>query len=147
MRGDRCEELDASWPSYMTVAEDGDALAFDQQPGAARFDMGTSPSGANAWSIAAHDLLDEAGWGWVHERATGLAEQLAQMLAERGLEVAPRGASTLVSWRSDDPEGDVERLAAQGIVVRNLPGRGLVRASVGAWASEEELDRLASALA
>jgi hypothetical protein len=27
--------------------------------------------------------------------------------------------------------------------VRDLPGRGLVRASVGAWNSEDEIERLA----
>jgi hypothetical protein len=31
--------------------------------------------------------------------------------------------------------------------VRELPGRGLVRASIGAWATEDELERLASAVA
>ena len=56
--------------------------------------------------------------------------------------VAPRGASTLVSWDADDPEQVVSRLAANGVVVRSIVQRGLVRASVGAWNSEEDLDRL-----
>jgi len=66
------------------------------------------------------------------------------MLAERGREVAPRGRSTLVSWHSDDPEDEVARLAAAGVVVRQLPGRGLVRASVGAWSNEDDLERVVS---
>ena len=147
VRGDRCAQLDASWPGYTTLAEGGDALELEQAEGAPRFDMGASPSGTNAWSTAAYDVLDEAGFDWVHERGTGLAAQLAQMLTERGREVTPRGPSTLVSWRSDDAEADVIRLAEQDIVVRDLPGRGLVRASIGAWATEEELERLASAVA
>jgi L-cysteine/cystine lyase len=145
VRGDRCTELDAPWPSYLTLADTADALAFDQHETAARFDTGMSPSGSTAWATAAFDLLDESGFPAVHERAIGLAARLAERLAERGHEVVPRGASTLVSWRSADDEADVERLAADGIVVRNLPGRGLLRASVGAWSSEEELERLASA--
>ena len=60
--------------------------------------------------------------------------------------MAPRGRSTLVSWRSDDAEGDVERLAEQGFVVRNLPGTPYVRASVGAWNDESDLERLLAAL-
>jgi L-cysteine/cystine lyase len=79
----------------------------------------------------------------VHERAASLAESLAQQLAERGLEVAPRGRSTLVSWKAEDPQAEVERLAAGGFVVRSIPGAGLIRASVGAWSAEEELEELA----
>ena len=37
-------------------------------------------------------------------------------------------------------------LAEQGIVVRDLPGRGLLRASVGAWNDEGDLERLLEAL-
>jgi hypothetical protein len=33
-------------------------------------------------------------------------------------------------------------MAAAGVVVRQLPGLGLVRASVGAWTSDEDLERL-----
>jgi selenocysteine lyase/cysteine desulfurase len=147
VRRDRCDELDAPWPGYMALAEHGDALSLEQAEGARRFDMGASPNGSVEWSTAACDLLGEVGIGRLAERATGLAAQLAATLAERGLVVAPRGPSTLVSWQSDDAKGDVERLAAADIVVRDLPGRGLVRASIGAWATEDELERLASAVA
>jgi hypothetical protein len=36
----------------------------------------------------------------------------------------------------------VARLAAEGVMVRFLPGLNLVRASVGAWTSDEDLERL-----
>ena len=145
VRGERCAELDAPWPSYLSLAEHGDALELEQAEGAARFDMGAQPSGASAWAIAACDVLTEATIDDVHERGVALAGRFATMLAERGKEVMPRGSSTLVSWRSGAAEGDVKRLADMGIVVRDLPGRGLVRASVGAWNSEDELERLAEA--
>jgi selenocysteine lyase/cysteine desulfurase len=145
VRRERALELDSPWPSYMTLADTKDALAFDQRPNAARFDVGSAPSGATAWATAAFDVLAEAGFAAVHERGIALAARLAELLAERGADVARRGPSTLVSWRSDDGEGDVERLAAQGIVIRNLPGRGLLRASVGAWSTEDELERLVAA--
>jgi selenocysteine lyase/cysteine desulfurase len=98
-----------------------------------------------AWSAAALTVLDQAGMGAVQERGPALAQGLAAELAERGAEVAPRGHSTLVSWRSEDPEGEVARLADAGVVVRQLPGRGLVRAAVGAWSSEDDLERLLAA--
>ena len=146
VRRDHAVSLDAPWPGYLTLATTEDALAFDQHPNAARFDTGSPPSGALPWAMAAFDVLAQAGFGRIHQRGIALAGRLAELLRERGLQVAPRGASTLVSWRSDDAEADVERLAAQGIGVRHLPGRGLVRASVGAWITEEELDRMAAAV-
>ena len=99
------------------------------------------------WTLASLGVLREAGWAWVHERAAGLAETLAGLLGERGIEVAPRGRTTLVSWRSPDPEAEVARLFERGIVVRSIPIGGWVRASVGAWTSEDELERLVEAVA
>jgi selenocysteine lyase/cysteine desulfurase len=48
-----------------------------------------------------------------------------------------------VSWAAADCEAEVARLADAGITVRAVADRGLVRASVGAWNSEDELDRVA----
>ena len=143
VRAERMEALAPSWPGYTALADPGAALELRYRHDAARYDVGVLPGPAGAWSLASLDLFEEAGWSWVHERAASLAEGLAAGLAERGLEVAPRGRSTLVSWRSADPEAEVRRLAEEGVVVRQLPGRGLVRASVGAWSEEEELERLA----
>jgi selenocysteine lyase/cysteine desulfurase len=88
-------------------------------------------------------VFAEAGWAWVHDRAASLAASLADALAERGLTVGPRGRSTLVSWVADDAAAEVERLAGHGFVVRSIPAWSMVRVSVGAWSSEEELARLA----
>jgi hypothetical protein len=42
--------------------------------------------------------------------------------------------------------GVVARLAEVGVIVRDLPGRGLVRASVGWWTNDDDLERLVVAL-
>jgi selenocysteine lyase/cysteine desulfurase len=84
-------------------------------------------------------VLEASGIEAIHARAAELAEWLAGELGER---VAPRGRSTLVSWDDPDPEAAVARLHSEGVIVRHLPGAPYVRASVGAWSSEEELDRL-----
>ena len=81
----------------------------------------------------------------VLEDGPAAAERLAGLLAERGLTVAPRRRSTLVSWEADDNQAESKRLLAEGLVVRHLPGTPYVRASVGAWTSQEELERLAEA--
>jgi L-cysteine/cystine lyase len=61
--------------------------------------------------------------------------------------VTPPGHSTLVSFRPNgDPAELVAKLHADGVIVRELPGRNLVRASVGWWTSEEDLERLVAGL-
>jgi L-cysteine/cystine lyase len=75
-----------------------------------------------------------------------MAARLAERLVEMGRVVAPRGATTLVSWEEPDPPAARERLAEAGVIVRNLPGRPYLRASVGAWNDDADLDRLLGAL-
>ena len=144
VRRERLDELTPPWPGYMSLEDPARALELPLRGDAARLDMGVVPGPALAWSLASLDVLEGAGWEWVLERGPDLADRLAAALGERGLEVAPRGRSTLVSWASEDPAGEVERLAAGGIVVRSIPKPALMRASVGAWSSEQEIGRLAA---
>ncbi|MEA2412008.1 MAG: L-cysteine/cystine lyase [Thermoleophilaceae bacterium] len=146
VRREVADTLDPPWPSYASLAEPGRASELIPHPGARRFDMGVASGPPTAWSLAALELLQEAGLDWVTKRAAESAGRLAAMLAERGLEVAPRGRTTLVSWRSETAEEDVARLLGEGISVRFLPGLDLVRASVGAWTSDDDLERLVRAV-
>ena len=50
-------------------------------------------------------------------------------------------ALALVSWEGRRPRGDRGRLRSDGLVVRNLPGP-VTWGVLGAWSSEDELDRL-----
>ncbi len=145
VRADRIGELAPAAPGYGSLADPLKALELDLREGAARYDGGVPIAHQTAWALAALDVLEAPGLAAVHDRAAELAERLAGALAAAGHTVAPRGRSTLVSWESGDPEGTVERLAGEGFGIRNLPGTRYVRASVGAWCSEEELDALAAA--
>jgi L-cysteine/cystine lyase len=142
VRAEALEGLSVPWPGYTSLADPGRPLEFVRRDGAARFDIGYYPALRSLWALASLDVLEAAGWTWLHERGTALAEHLARSLESRGLELAPRGRTTLVSWRSDDAEGDVERLSRERLELRFLPGWSLVRASVGAWVEEEELEQL-----
>ena len=142
---ERIEELLPAAAWFGTVSDPLRALELPLRPGAGRFDVGFPAPDASAWALAALDVLERGGLEAVHERAARLAEGLAGSLAERGLAVAPRGRTTLVSWESPDNEAEATRLLEQKILVRHLPGTPYVRASVGAWSSEEELERLAEA--
>jgi L-cysteine/cystine lyase len=144
VRGDLCTDLPAPWPSYTTLEDPANALESAPKAGARRFDLGFSAP-LWAWSLAAFETLAAAGWDAVHARGPELAERLAGELAERGAQVAPRGRSTLVSWHSDDAAAETGRLREAGVLVREIPGRSLVRASVGAWSSEDDLERLLAA--
>lgn len=142
VRPERLEELLIPWPGYGSLADPVQALELEPAEGAARLDHGFPVGIRSSWALASLEVLERAGWDWVHERAASLAAWLAERLTDRGLAVGPRGRSTLVSWAAEDAEAEVERLAAANAVVRSIPALGLVRASVGAWSTEEELDRL-----
>jgi L-cysteine/cystine lyase len=147
VRAERAAELPAPWPGYGVLADPARALELALHSDARRFDLAFPPAHHVAWAHAALDVLDAAGWERVHAAATGLAERLTGRLAERGLSSAPRGPSPLVSWETDDPARAVQRLRRQGFVLREIPGTPWVRASVGAWNDEEEIERLAAAAA
>jgi L-cysteine/cystine lyase len=143
VRPERLEDLVVPWPGYGSLLDPAHALEFEPAEGARRLDHGFPTGMRSAWALASLEALGRNGWRWLHDRAASLAAQLAESLADRGLEVVPRGRSTLVSWRAPDAEAEAERLSAQGFIVRNIPAFGLVRASIGAWSSEEELEELA----
>lgn len=147
VRPDRLEELLVPWPGYSSLADAHNALESDWAEGVARLDHGFPAGMRNAWALASLDVFETAGWDWVHDRAATLATSLADRLIERGLIVRPRGRSTLVAWHTEDAEAEVARLAGEGVVVRSIPAFGLVRASVGAWNTEEELERLVQLVA
>ncbi len=141
VKPERLDGLLPPWPGYGSVAP-GKMLEFELAEGTKRLDHGFPSGLRSAWALASMAVLAEAGWDWVHERAAALAASLADQLRDHGLTVAERGRSTLVSWEAADPDADVARLSELGIVVRSIPSHSLVRASVGAWNSEEELERL-----
>jgi L-cysteine/cystine lyase len=147
VKRERLDELVIPWPGYGSLADAEHALDLEPAEGARRFDHGFPPGMRSSWALASLAVFEEAGWDWVHSRAAALARSLADQLAQRGLEVVPRGDSTLVSWRpvdGRDPVKEVERFAADNFAVRSITlFGGLIRASVGAWSTEEELEQLA----
>ncbi|HWD85709.1 MAG TPA: aminotransferase class V-fold PLP-dependent enzyme [Solirubrobacteraceae bacterium] len=147
VRPDRLDGIEPPWPSYSTLSDHDNILDSGLAEGAPRLDNGFPSAIRSTWALASLGVLEEAGWQWVHQRAVDLAQTLASGLSERGLEVAPRGRSTLVSWSAEDPEEEVKRLGDAGFVVRSIPLGGLIRAAVGAWSSEKEIERLAAAAA
>jgi L-cysteine/cystine lyase len=142
------DRVRAPAPAYANLDEPARGLDAGLAPGARRFDAGSLDLSVVVSSLAAHDVLAEPAWPAVHERATGLAARLAERLAQEGHEVVPRGASTLVAWATpgQDSAEAVLRLAGDGVVIREIPETGRLRASVGAWNDEDDLERLIAGL-
>jgi L-cysteine/cystine lyase len=140
------ERLAPIGATYVNLENPGNALDSRPWPDARRYDAPGVAGETTAAALAAHDALAGHGWPEVHARAAGLASLLAERLSDAGRTVAPRGETTLVSWEDGDPEATRDRLFAAGVVVRHLPGTPYVRASVGAWNDEGDLERLLAAL-
>jgi selenocysteine lyase/cysteine desulfurase len=112
--------------------------------GARRFDTGFTPPNAVAGLEAALSKLPAGRF----ERARDLAERCRKLLLEHGHDVVTEaGQSTLVSFRHDgDTEAAARHLYERGVIIRELPGTGLLRASVGWWNDGSDLERLAEGL-
>ena len=139
------ERLRVARPSYFAQQEHSPDGRFIPKPGAGRFDPNWLPSALLSGLRAALDAQPE----WRFERAAEMAERCRELLAEAGADVVvPEERATLVSWRApvEESAAVVIRLAEAGVIVRDLAGRGLVRASVGWWTSDEDLERLVAAL-
>jgi L-cysteine/cystine lyase len=136
--------LRVATPSYFapeSYEHDGSFVAKD---GAPRFDSGWIGPPALRGIVAALATHPE----WRYERAAEMAARCAELLAPHVEVVTPPGHSTLVSFRPNGgPTELVTSLYEEGVVVRELPGRNLVRASVGWWTNEDDLQRLVSGLA
>jgi selenocysteine lyase/cysteine desulfurase len=141
------ERLGVVRRGYGNLADPGAGLDARVHEDARRFDTFALSAEALATALAGIEVLERPGWDAVHKRALALAARLAELLGDIGRESAPRGQSTLVSFSSpEDPIAERTRLAEQGVVVRDIPGRPLLRASVGAWNDERDLERLLAGL-
>jgi L-cysteine/cystine lyase len=145
IRPERVEELRIAFPSYGSWDWEAE-VAYTPKTTAARFDPGWIPFGSVAGLLESLAFAREAGEDrFDHARA--MAKRLLELLADgHELVTAPEQA-TLVTWKAEGESADVvARLAEAGVIVRDLPGLGWVRASCGFWTSNEDLDRLVEAL-
>jgi L-cysteine/cystine lyase len=136
------DRLRVGRPSYLSQQSYEPDGSFVPRDGAARFDSGwLSPAGL-AGLLAALDAAPP----WAFDRGRETAERCRAALAERVDVATEPGHATLVSFR---PAGDPAELAAalfdRGVVVRDLPGTGWVRASCGWWTSDDDVERLVDA--
>jgi len=133
-------------PSYTSFEDASLGMDAALREGARCHDTPALAAEVVAFSLGALRTLSDVGWPELQARASAQAAALVEGLGAAGRRVAPRGETTLVAWEDAAPEATRERLSTADVVVRNLPGRPLLRASVGAWTSDEDLERLLAAL-
>jgi L-cysteine/cystine lyase len=138
------DRLAVTSPSYFAQTRYEPDGSYEPHPGARRLEPGWWSQGTLRAMLAALSLRP----AWCFERASETAERCRALLAHRVEVVTPAERATLVSFRPDGekPAEVVARLHAEGVHVRELPGRGLVRVSCGWWTSDDDLDRLVAAL-
>jgi L-cysteine/cystine lyase len=147
VRPELVDELWIPFPSYFSQQGYEETGAFVPAAGAARFEPGTLAAPALAGFEAALRLATEIG-GERFAAARTMAERCRELLSERVDVLTEPGQATLVSFRPEgDPDGIVRALGERGVVVRGFPGLDWIRASVGYWTSEHDLERLAAGLA
>jgi L-cysteine/cystine lyase len=138
------DDLRVALPSYFAQSEHQPDGSFVLRAGAERFDSGWVGAPSLAGLSAALDLAPD----WRFERGAEMAARCRDALAERFEVVTKPDQAGLVSFRPDgDPAELVARLRDQGVIVREIPGRDLIRVSCGYWTSEEDIDRLLGGLA
>ena len=139
------DSLEIVSPSYFSQRSHEPDGSFDPHPGGRRFDSGWWSNGTVRAMLAALALRPD----WWAERSWAAAATCRRLLAPLVELVEPQPPSTLVSFRVENDEAPalVARLREASVDVREIPGRGLVRASCGWWTSDEDLERLAAGLA
>jgi L-cysteine/cystine lyase len=143
------ERLGSPAPSYGGLVDPNAGFETTLVDNARRHDTPLRDLPQVAGAVAAFDVLAEAGFAALQERAVGGAAALADGLRAAGYDVVARGDSTLVSWRvasDDEAIATRDRLQESGITIRDLPGAARLRASFGGWNDDGDAERLLAAL-
>jgi selenocysteine lyase/cysteine desulfurase len=142
---DVAAELSPRTVGYRSV-ETPTADPFEFATGARRFEVGSANPAPHVALREAVDAISEVGVDEVAARIDRLTDRLAAGVPDDSL-LSPASPETgLVTVEVADPARTVERLAREGILVRDLPEPDAVRASIHAVNTAEEVDRLVDAL-
>jgi L-cysteine/cystine lyase len=138
------ERLRVALPSAFSPLTHETDGSFVPRDGARRFDSGWIGGPPLVGLEAALGLHPD----WRYEAAGSWAARCRELLAPLAEVVTPAGQATLVSFHPPgDPTELVAALRERGVIVREVPGRNLVRVSCGWWTNEDDLDRLADGVA
>jgi selenocysteine lyase/cysteine desulfurase len=142
---DWTEKLRMTFPSYASWDWEAEER-YVARATAARFDPGWI-SAASMQGLLESLAFAEALGAERFRRARDATERCRELLGERFELISEPEQGTLVTWKAEGDSAEaVARLAEAGVIVRDLPGRGWLRASCGFWTSDGDLERLTAAL-
>lgn len=120
--------------------------AYTLTEGANRFEVSTSSPLPYAAAIEALETIEAIGYDTITQRINRLTGRLVERLSpERIVSVRPP-ESGLVTIAVEDGAAAVDRLAAEGIQVRTLPERDVIRVSVHVFNTAADIDALCAVL-
>lgn len=140
------DRIEQSWIGYNSVTSwtlDG---SYEPNPDVSRYEVGTRSMATLAgFAASIRWLLDDLGIDWIAERGYRLAEQLREGLAKLpgAAMLTPANHVGLISTRLPvAPEEMVQRLEDGGFQLRSIFGYDCLRASVGFFHTEAEIEEL-----
>lgn len=149
----RVEQTIAGIGSGTEHRPDGTMVPY---PDARRLEIGTLPDILVAGWLASLRWLSrvgdasEPGWPWIWARTARMAARARGRLTEAGTRIlTPDASAGLVTFVRDglDPASAAAALESRGIVLRWVPEPYALRASVGFFTTDGDLERLAAAIA
>jgi selenocysteine lyase/cysteine desulfurase len=142
--GDALDALHPRRIGYFSVTRDTDR-AYEYAPDASRFELGTTAIAPYVGLETSVDIFEDVGLDTVQARIGRLTDRLKEGLGDR-LVSPPDSESGLVTFRAEDPDATVQRLAEAGIRIRSIPEPHACRVSVHAFNTAADVDRLLDAL-
>ncbi|WP_225332984.1 aminotransferase class V-fold PLP-dependent enzyme [Halomicrobium urmianum] len=137
-------DLDLQRIGYRGV-EDPAGEGYEYVAGARRFEVGTTSPVPYVALAEAVETVEVVGYDAIQSRVERLTDRLKDGL-DREIYSPREYESGLVTFAAEDPEATVQRLGENGVVVRSLPGPDAVRASVHAFNTAADVDRLLDGL-
>ncbi len=143
---DVVEDLSPERIGYFSLTDKpGDLTDYSYASAARKFELGTTDMGPYVGLEESIDIVESLGMETIQSRIERLTDRLKEGLGDRLL--SPRSyESGLVTFAVDDPDATVERLADEGIQIRSIPEPRACRASVHAFNTADDIDRLLAAL-
>lgn len=145
-------QVNITFASYGTIESYNMYSGLLPRGNAQKFEQGTVQPASLAGQLAAcRWLTDEVGQDWAYGRIRQLAGAARAMLAEiPGVRVlTPADGAGLVSFQLTGADANqvLKALTDQSIIIRTVPHPQTMRMSAGFYNTDEELARLAAALA